>query len=85
MKVTGILSRAALQDNTDEISDKKMKYFVNFTMSSLPISENTRQKLVTEIAKTDILKNYDIKSLQDGWIIASNLTPVSNNTITIIQ
>ena len=53
MKVTDTLSRAVLQDNTPEISDKEMNYFVHFLMSSLPISEKTPQKLITETAKDD--------------------------------
>ena len=38
MKVTDSLSRAALQDNTHEISDKEMNYLVHFVMSFLPIN-----------------------------------------------
>ena len=75
MKVMDRLSRTALQDNTPEISNKEMNYFVYFVISSLTISEKTCQKLVTETGKDDTLQNYDIKSLQDDRIIASNSTP----------
>ena len=68
MMVTGTLSLAALQDNTPEICDKEMNYFVRFVMSSPPVREKTRQKLVSETAKDDTLQNY-IKS-----------TPVSDHT-----
>ena len=49
MKITDTLSRVASQDNTPEIFDKEMKYFV---MSSLPTNEKSRQKLVTEKDET---------------------------------
>ena len=75
MKVTD-----TLQDNTLEISDKEMNYFVHFVMSSLLISEKSHQKQQKMIH----YKNY-IKSLQDGRNIASTLTSVSDHTITIIQ
>ena len=42
MKITDTVGRAALQDNTPEISDKEMNYFVHFVVSSLPVSEKTR-------------------------------------------
>ena len=42
MKVTDTLSRAALQDNTPEISNKEINYSVHFIMSSLLISEKSR-------------------------------------------
>ena len=56
MNVTNTLSQATLQDNTPEISDKKMNYFVHFVMSSLPICEKTRQKPVIKTAKDDTLQ-----------------------------
>ena len=56
IKVTDTLSRAALQDNTPEISDKEMNCFVHFMVSSLSISKKSRQKLVTETAKDDTTK-----------------------------
>ena len=66
MKVTDTLSRAALQDNTPEISDKEMNYFVHFVMSSLPISEKSCQKLVTVTAKDDILQKLR-HQISVGW------------------
>ena len=44
MTGTDTLSRAALQDNTPEISDKEMNYFVHFEMSSLLISKRLARK-----------------------------------------
>ena len=66
MKVTDILRWAALQDNTPEISDKEMNYFVHLVMSSLSISEKTRQKLVTETAKDDRLQKLR-HQISPGW------------------
>ena len=67
MKVTDALSRAALQDNTPQISNKGMNYFVHFMMSSLPISEKSHQKLVTETAKDDTLQKLQ-HQISSGWL-----------------
>ena len=56
MKVIDTPSRAALQDNSPEISNEEMNYFVHFMMSSLPISEKSHQKLVTETTKGETLQ-----------------------------
>lgn len=56
MQVADTQGRDALQDNTPEISDKEITYFVHFGMSSLPIIEKCLQKLVTKTAKDDTLK-----------------------------
>ena len=66
MMVTDTLSWAALQDNIPEISDKEMNYFVHFVMSSLPISEKARQKLVTETAMEDTLQKLR-PQISAGW------------------
>ena len=66
MKVMDTLSRVALKDKTPEISDKEINYFVHFVMSSLPISEKTLQKLVTEIAKEDTLQKPR-HQISAGW------------------
>ena len=56
IKVTDTLIWAALLDNTPEISDKEMNYYVHFVMSSLPISEKNHQKLITETEKEGTLQ-----------------------------
>ena len=66
MKVTDTLSRTSLQDNTAKISDKEMNYFVHFVMSFLPVSEKSRQKLVTEIAKDDTQQKLR-HQISAGW------------------
>ena len=65
MKVTDTLSRASLQDNTPEISDKVINCFVHFVMSSLPINEKSRQKLVTERTKDD--PQQKLHQISAGW------------------
>lgn len=50
IQVTDTLGQVALQDNSPEIA------FVDFVMSSLPISEKSLQNLMTETAKDDRLK-----------------------------
>ena len=67
MKVTETLSPAALQDNTPEISDRKTNFFVHFVMSSFPINEKTRQKLVTELAKDDDTIRKLRHQISAGW------------------
>ena len=67
MKVMSTLSRAAFQDNSPEISDKEMNYFVHFMMSSLPIGEKSDQKLVTETAKNDTLWKLRHQN-SAGWL-----------------
>ena len=57
---------AAFQDNTSEISDKEINYFVHFVMSFLSINEKTHQKLVTETAKNDTLQKLR-HQISAGW------------------
>lgn len=66
MHVADTLSRAALTNNTPEISDKEINFFVHSIMSSIPISDKRQQQLTTETANDETLQKLK-QQIMIGW------------------